>query len=180
MWDSKENRKKLFTEENVILKDFFAKNFSLKITSQNSDKYKLTIAIAEKHYFENVIFSNDKNDEYIKGFQALLYPTIAMKASSDNFAIKPSFILDGGLDLVSVEFLEATEGGTEIINFDGIEYRIETLAESDSFLDDGTIVWQDSIKHWAKGVNFEDLTYTFEEDKWVARDADGNIIEPDN
>src|SRR5690242_20839637 len=91
------------SEENLTVRNFFAEQFCQKISNQNPEVYKLTIAIAEKHYFESI---NSANPNYTEGFNALLYPTIAMRGNGDNFAIKPSFISDGGLEFINVEYVE--------------------------------------------------------------------------
>ncbi len=156
--------------ENVTVRNYFAEQFCQKISNQNPEIYKLTIAIAEKHYFQSI---NSTNPNYTEGFNALLYPTIAMRGNGDNFAIKPSFVLNGGLEFISVEYVE-------VIGIQDFKYEINTLAESNTINQDGTIIWEERIQHWSKLVNFEDLTFDFEDGKWVARDDDGNVVDPDN
>lgn len=154
----KEEHPEILKEENIIIQDFLARIFSQVIPRDKTEIYKLTIAIAEKHYLADI-------------FEGLLYPTIPMKANADNFAIKPSFIDSGGIVFEEVEFIEVTK----IYDF---KYDINILDWANSISGTGTIEWKGRLPQWTIKEKGGELKFNAENGKWIARDKNGNIVEP--
>lgn len=156
-WNNNQNEKGI-EEENTIIQNFLAKTFSQIITNSNTDLYKLTIAIAEKHFFSDM-------------FHGLLYPTIPMKANADNLAIKPGYIDDGGLEFLQVEFIEVTK------QYD-FKYDINILDWANSISSNGTIEWKGRLPQWTINETNRELKIVEENGKWIAKDSNGNIVNP--
>ncbi|MFZ5978981.1 MAG: hypothetical protein EO766_09355 [Hydrotalea sp. AMD] len=115
-------------EENVLVQNFLASRFSQPVPKDKTELYKLTIAIAEKHYIADI-------------FQGLLYPTIPMKANGDNFALRPSFIESGGLEFVEAEWIEITK------EYD-FKYDINVLDWANSVSQKGEVEWKGRLPQW--------------------------------
>src|SRR4051812_31355875 len=105
--------------------------------------YKLSIAIAEKH------FGNIKNDQFTttelppdlfsdRRFAGLIYPALAMRANGDNLVFLPEFV-DRCFELVSVEFIRVNAVSGEL------KYDITTLDVADTFTSDGLIEWKGGV-----------------------------------
>ncbi|MGK2864509.1 MAG: hypothetical protein ACSLE0_21445, partial [Chitinophagaceae bacterium] len=152
--------------ENTLIRNFLAECFSQKLTASNPNIYKLTVAIAEK-LFNNGIAMIGNNLVTIN-FEGLIYPTLQMNANGDNIALKRSFIDKGGLELQSVEFVEIKG----IMDF---KYDLNVIAKSNTIRNGGEIDWEGQTSHWSKKMKFEDLTYNFEDGKWVARNDAGEV-----
>lgn len=160
-WNKNENSLTL-TEENIIIQNYLAKTFSQHIPKDKTDLYKLTIAIAEKHYSED--------EEINVKFQGLLYPTIPMKANADNIALRPTFIHEGGLEFLEVEWIEVTK------SYD-FKFDVEVLDWANSLSDTDVIEWKGRLPQWTF-FEGEEFFFTVEDGKQVARNKDGEIIEP--
>ncbi|AWA31071.1 hypothetical protein HYN48_13790 [Flavobacterium magnum] len=119
--NEKWNPKASETEENEIIQNFLAKTFSQPVSQKNIHLYKLTIAIAEKHFKSEI-------------FDGLVYPTVAMRGNAENFAIKPNYIDDGNLLFLGVEFIEVTK------QYD-FKYDINILDSANSISEQGMIEW---------------------------------------
>ncbi|MEP7234464.1 MAG: RES family NAD+ phosphorylase [Ignavibacteriota bacterium] len=102
-----------------LVDSFLARSF----VEKDAKFYKLTIAIAE------MLFGQDF-------FDALLYPSISLRAEGDNFAIKASFA-DNSIDLVNVTFAEIRE-----VNEAEEYFRLENLDFANSIASDGKILWK--------------------------------------
>lgn len=76
---------------NELIKAFFSQEFAKKILDGQEYLYKISIAIAEQHFQQNI-------------FAGLLYPTLAMKANADNLVLKPE-VVDSYLKLTRVEYI---------------------------------------------------------------------------
>lgn len=138
--------------------DFLATTFVRVIErDESAEFYKLSAAIAE------MLFAQDM-------FHGLLYPTVALSANSDNLAVKPSFA-DQHLSFVEAEFLQiqkVSDHAFEVLPLD--------LAQS---LDtDGSIAWRGRPKQLVIPP-FGTLVLTAENGRWVARDVNGQIVEPE-
>lgn len=149
--------KKRKRDRNFIIRDYLSSKFSQPIDSANVDYYKLTIAIAEKHF---------KNEF----FDGLIYPTIQMRGNADNFAIKKSFVDSGGLKFLEAYYIEITE----VHDF---EYNIERIDWANSISANGNIDWKGRIPQWTLGPE-QELNLEVKDGKWIATDKEGEIIEP--
>lgn len=144
-------------DQNFLIRDFLATKFSQPISPENEDYYKLTIAIAEHHFKSDI-------------FYGLIYPTIQMRGNADNFAIKKSFVDSGGLQFLEVYFIEITE----VLDF---KYNINRIDWANSISPNGIIEWKGRIPQWSIEPG-QELKFSVKDEKWIATDNDGNIIEP--
>ncbi|MCK4338528.1 MAG: hypothetical protein KAW87_00865, partial [Candidatus Cloacimonetes bacterium] len=110
----------------------------------------------EKHFSDDI-------------FNGLLYPSIAIKARSDNLALKPHYV-DKNLMIERVEFIQ-------IISVKAFEYKIKVLDLATSFGKDGSIEWKGHPGKWYLKKKGDELILSVENGRWVARDRNGKIIE---
>jgi hypothetical protein len=117
--------------------------------------YKLTAALAE--FFMR------------PPLNGLIYPTIAMSANADNLALKPNWV-DTGLDFV----------GVELVRIDAVRgfERDVTVIDYATARSDGSLEWKGRGPNWKLAGNGQQLTLRPEQGVWVARDHDGNIVDP--
>ena len=120
--------------------------------------YKISIAIAEKHYQDEI-------------FHGLLYPSIAMRAEADNVALKPDFVYNE-LNLERTIFVQVSGKNNKS------EYQYSILDSSDNFNDNGKINWKGKPRKWHIDREGSFLVFKVENGKWVARDKEGNVVEP--
>lgn len=148
------------SRENVLVQNFLAKTFSQKISDNNNYLYKITNAIAEKHYSEGGI-----SDALM--FKGLVYPTIRMNANADNFAITQLAIDKGFLKFEKVEYIEILKG----VN-DSFSYKILDVAFN---ICNKEIQWKNLCKNWI--VDSSDEIYLVEEgNEILAYDSLGEVI----
>ena len=145
--------------ENILVQDFLAKCFSQPISKNQTELYKLTIAIAEKHYVADI-------------FGGLLYPTIQMRANGDNLALRTSFIEGGGLEFIEAEWIE-------VIKLHDFKYDINVLDWSNSISKDEKIEWKGRLPQWTIKGKGGELKMSVENGKWIARDKNDNIVNPE-
>jgi hypothetical protein len=143
---------------NEEIAEFLAEIFTQPVAQSDEHLYKLTVAVAEK------LFAADLLD-------GLLYPTVAMRANADNFALKPRYA-DNHLRFLKAEFAR----------IDGVRdfaYDITALDTATTLDDDGTIRWKGRLDIWVLRNQGDQLTFQVENGEWVARDPDGNIVKPE-
>jgi hypothetical protein len=139
---------------NAQINDFLAEAFACAVPPGEEYRYNLSVAIAEGLSCDGV-------------FDGLLYPSIAMRANADNFAIQTKYA-DQNLRFVKAEF----------IRIDAIRefaYDITIFDTATEIGKDGSIHW--TARPWTIPPKGQ-LVFRFEE-KWVARDTEGRIVEPD-
>jgi hypothetical protein len=139
------------------LHDYLATTFAQVIPLSESHRYKLTIALAEK------LFAHDL-------FDALLYPTVAMRANADNLVLKTRFA-DSSLRFEYVELLRIKSAA-------GLRFEIDVIDSARSIDAAGKIEWRGRAPGW-KIPSGGELSFTAEGGRWVARDLKGNIVEQD-
>jgi hypothetical protein len=153
----------VFSEEpggaaHAEITDFLATAFVRVIErDESAEFYKLSAAIAE------MLFAQDM-------FHGLLYPTIALAANSDNLAVKPSFA-DQHLAFVDAEFFQINK-----VRGHGFEVIPHDLAQSVGA--DGAISWRGRPRRLVLAP-FGTLVLTAENGRWVARDVNGRVVEPE-
>lgn len=137
---------------------FLAESFAQRIPMSERYRYKLTVAIAEK------LFADDL-------FDGLIYPIIAMRGNADNVAIKPRYA-DSNLKFLRAEFakIDAVRGLALDITV------LDTAVAADS---NGKIQWRGRVDQWVLRNQGDELTMSVENGRWVARDANGNTVEPE-
>lgn len=146
-------------QTNDLVKEFLSQEFSKIVPAGKEHLYKISIAIAEK------LFSDDI-------FDGLIYPAITMKANADNLALKCKSVDEKKIIIKCVEYIQ-------IDAKENFKYKITVLDFTDSFQDNGTIEWKGRLPHHVlreKGTNYK---FIAENDKWVAIDNAGNIVEPE-
>jgi hypothetical protein len=146
-------------ETNDLVNEFLSQEFTKIVPAGKEDLYKISIAIAEK------LFSDDR-------FDGLLYPTISMKANADNLALKPRYIDEKKIAIKMVEYIQ-------IDTKEDFKYKITVLDFANSFKEDGTIEWKGRLPHWVLREKGDELKLIAKNEKWVAIDKAGNIIEPE-
>lgn len=144
---------------NSLIDDFLTNEFTKVVPVDQEYLYKISIAIAEK------LFSDDL-------FDGLLYPTIPMRGNADNLAIKPRYLDENKLKIESVEFIR-------IDSKKDFTFQVTVLDFANSFKGDGSIEWKGRLPQWVLKEKDEELAFTAENGVWVARDKNGNIVEPE-
>lgn len=143
----------IWRQTDNLVNDFLSELFT---SDQPERHYITTIAVAEKML----------NAEPAGG---LLYPTIAMHANADNVALKPAFV-DDHLSAIYAELIEITA-------VDGLEVSFDTLDEARRIAEDGTVHWLGHMGTWPVQPT-QQLTLEAVDGHWVARDAQGVIVDP--
>ena len=146
-------------ENNNLVNEFLSQEFTKIVPAGKEDLYKISIAIAEK------LFSDDL-------FDGLLYPTISMKANADNLAIKTQYVGEKRIVIKSVEYIQ-------IDAKEDFKYKITVLDFANSFKDDRTIEWKGRPPHWVLREKGDELKLIAKNGKWVVIDKAGNIIKPE-
>ena len=145
-------------QNNLLVQQFFADEFTKIVPLGQEYKYKLSVAIAEQHFQSDM-------------FDALLYPAIAMKGNADNLAIKPQSVSEK-LVLKKVEYIQVTDDSNN-------SYKITMLDFANSFTEDGRIEWKGRLPHWVLRNKGDTLIVAVEDGKWVARTPNGEMVEPE-
>lgn len=117
--------------------------------------YKLTAALAE--FFMR------------PPLNGLIYPTIAMSANADNLALKPEWA-DTGLEFI----------GVELVRVDAVRgfERDVTVIDYATARSDGSLDWKGRGPTWQLTEMGQQHTLSSEQGVWVARDQNGNIVDP--
>lgn len=142
----------------AFIKHFFATEFAKIVPAGEEFLYMLSIAIAELH------FANDM-------FGGLLYPSMAMRANTDNLALKPECV-DNHLSIRKVEYIRVDET-------DASGFKVTILDFADSFGKDGVIQWKGRHPHWVMREKGQVLHLAVENGRWVARNEKGEVVEPE-
>ncbi len=157
-----------YTQRDALVDDFLSEVFCEKHHCDEDWRYNLSVAVAEK-MMPDVEQSPDR-DPRIACIQGLVYPTVPMWGNADNLALKPSFV-ETSLTSIYAEYVEVTEVHDVSIGINGLD-------EARSFEADGTINWLGHPAQWTlsggEGVIVEAV-----EGRWVARNLDGKVVEPD-
>ena len=143
-------------EANILIRNFIDEEFTKNVNKGEEYLYKITIALAEKHFSDDI-------------FNGLLYPSIAINGRSDNLALKPNYV-DKNLMIERVEFIQ-------IISVKGFEYKIKVLDLATSFGKDGSIEWKGHPGKWYLKKKGDELILSVENGRWVAKDKEGKIVE---
>lgn len=124
-------------ERNYLVLDFLSKIFCKNFDDKNS-KYKISIAISNLLGFhtesENTFIKI--GHEQFKGenaFEAVVFPSILMKAKADNLAIRRD-IFHKKINFVCVEFLKITKVDENDFAFEVIDFANE--------IENGDILWK--------------------------------------
>jgi hypothetical protein len=141
------------------------------VPPESEHLYKLSIAIAEKLYLGPLQMDSEAGEfDGEPRFAGIVYPTIAMRANSDNIALIPEFV-DRLLSLETVEWIRVDSKGTDL------KYQITKLDFANSFGGDGQIEWKGRLPQWVVGPGRE-VRVSVEHGKYVVCDEQGRIVEP--
>jgi hypothetical protein len=149
-------------ELNSYIQNFLAKTFSQIISKNNPNLYKITIAIAEKHY------SEDESLNVL--FDGILYPSIPMSANGDNLAIRQSFVDDGNLEFMEAEWIQ-------IKNVHDMKFDVEVLDWANSTTSEGKINWKGRLQLWDVHPD-EGFYFADENGRRIGKNKYGETIEP--
>jgi hypothetical protein len=141
---------------NEVVSDFLAETFTQIIPRGSEYRYKLSVAIAEKLFLDNI-------------FDGLLYPTIAMRANADNFALKLRYANK------HLQFQRAEYALIEHVR--DFAFDITILDTATQLGADGSICWKGRLDQWVINEPFGQLNLTAENGEWIARDKDGKVVE---
>jgi hypothetical protein len=142
--------------ENTEVAHFLADAFAHRVAPSEKHRYKLSVAIAEK------LFAHEM-------FDALLYPSIAMQANSDNLALKSQYAA------TCLQFRRAEFARVDAVRENGFDITVlDTAVELD---DSGSIRWRGRLDQWVARPG-DRVMMTVENGRWVARDSYGNVIAP--
>jgi len=94
-----------------------------------------------------------------------------MRANSDNYAIYPRYI---GTDITfdHVDFIRVDAANSDF------SYRITRLDFANELTEQQNIMWKNPLRQWTLSRPGESATITLENGDWVARDAQGNVLDP--
>ena len=143
---------------NKLVAEFLSAEFTRQVPPGEEHLYKITIAIAEKHL----------NSEM---FDGLIYPSIPMKANADNLALWPGSA-DTHLSFVKAEY-------TQVESKQEFNYEARVLDTVDRVDSKGRLLWKGRGDRWVIKENYGQLMFTEDDGRWVARDEQGNVVEPE-
>ena len=141
---------------NEAVSDFLAETFTTIVPRGSEYRYKLSVAIAEKLFIDDL-------------FDGLLYPTTAMSANADNFALKLRYANE------HMHFQRAEYARIEHVR--DFAFDITLLDTATQLGSDGCICWKGRLDQWVLNEPGAQLTLTAENGEWVARDIHGSIVQ---
>jgi hypothetical protein len=147
----------VISRQDRLIREFLDELFTATDPGEEHWRYRITIAIAEILRRAPV--------------SGLLYPTIAMRANSDNFALKPYVIDRRHLRPYHAEWLEVT----------GIEESTMSVTIADearTFAKDGSIGWLGHLGQWTLEHEGDELLFEALDHHWIARNKYGQIVHP--
>jgi len=143
---------------NQDIAEFLGNIFTEHVSKGQEKKYKLSVAIAEKLLMGVIV-------------DGLMYPTVAMRANADNIALKPSYV-DKNLEFKRAEYILI-----EKVKEFGFEAKVIDTAIDLSH--EGDILWRGFGNQWSLKNQGDELSLSVENGFWVARNTNGDIVEPD-
>jgi hypothetical protein len=145
------------TPVNIFVDDALGRVFTTRVNSNELYLYKRSIAITEICRETGM-------------FDGIIYPTLAMRANTDNLALLPE-VEDTKLELVRTEFYHVEE--VDEVNF---LYKMKLVDTATSLSATGEIAWKGRGDRWPSAYQ---PTLSIEDGLVVARDASGNLIDPE-
>lgn len=155
-WGKNDNNK-----VNVVIKDFFANEFTQIVSKNHEYLYKMSIAIAELHFGKEKDF-----------FNGILYPSIALNSKSENLVLTPKTV-DNHLFIKDVNYILVKE------QIEEHKYNFTVLDWTNSFTNNGEIEWKGRPPQWKLKNPGDTLILHSENSFWVARNECGEIVEPE-
>jgi hypothetical protein len=160
------------SESNRLVAKYFATQFSRNVQKGDDHEYKISVAIAEKHYIGDLETGVSQTNRHGKAttFSGLIYPSISMRANADNVALLPAHV-DKFLVPVSVEWLRIDSEGPDF------SYQVTKLDFANSFGQAGGIEWKGRLPKWEVSPG-QTATAIVENGHWVMRNEQGEVMEP--
>lgn len=143
---------------NEAVSNFLAEIFTRIVPVGSEHEYKLSVAIAEKLFADDI-------------FDGLLYPTVAMRANADNFALKLRYAND------NLRFQKAEYARIERVR--DFAFDITWLDTATELEEDGTIRWKGRLDQWEIKEPHGQLTFTRQGGDWIARNQAGEVVQPE-
>lgn len=139
------------------LHDFVIKTFCKKIEQNQEYEYRKTQAIA-RLYLQNP-------------FQGLIYPTIKIDGTADNFAIKPFALDTDSIQLTSVEYIE-------ISDCESNHYTYKILDYCDT-MDNQDLLWYNFTNTWTtNSFSPEEIAFIKDGSEILAYNQYGDLVSP--
>lgn len=130
--------------------------------------YKLSVAIAEKLLFGNLEAHVAEGPKEVR-FGGLVYPSMAVRANSDNIALLPEFV-DRYLSLHEVEYIRIDAAQPE-----NLKYEVTVIDFANTFVD-GLIEWKGRNRQWTLPPKTQLKMMVDEQGQWVAYDLEGREV----
>jgi hypothetical protein len=149
---------RLLDETVAYVDELLSEIFAASVPVGEEWRYRASIAIAQ-HLLNNT------------AAEAVLYPTVSMKANADNLAIRPRFA-DRHLKPVLVRYLEKLEGNG------GAPWRYTQLDAASTFGKRGRIHWQGSSAAWNLKELGETVIFEAQGGRWhiKERSIDEDVV----
>ncbi|MEO3406415.1 hypothetical protein AAFN85_21055 [Mucilaginibacter sp. CAU 1740] len=143
-----------YNELNTLVYNYLADIFTWKIPVEETYRYKLSIAIANK------LLMGDT-------FSGVMYPSIALYGNTDNIVLKPEFV-DKSLELIAVEYLKITSIDNDIFQYDTLDTATEVNESNE-------IMWTGRLLTWSSNDSFSAINNG---ESWVPHDKSGKRMNP--
>ncbi|MBD1567611.1 hypothetical protein [Vibrio sp. S12_S33] len=147
-----------FNDLNEMVHEYLGFMFSKPLDGEEDQAYyKLTSTISDMMM----------QSEHING---LMFPTNQMFGNAENIILKPEYV-EQSMDFISVEYIE-------VISKEGATYEINSI-DSATREDAGVLQWSGRPLQWT--IEKPGALYKFEYQAsgiWVAKDLEGNILNP--
>ncbi len=147
------------------MRRFLALEFMKKVRDGDDHLYKISAAITEK--FIDSALSHPEATQ----FAGIAYPSVSTRGNIDNIALRPEAVAEGA-SLHSVEYVRVDR------QTDELKYEVTVLDFANSFGSGGTIKWKGRRGQW-KITGPDQVLVAVEHGRFVVRDMQGKIIEPD-
>jgi hypothetical protein len=167
-WQTPNAHPHIESRANKLVHQFLADEFSKFVSPSRSFEYKLSIAIAEKLLFGNLDASVAEGPQDSR-FAGLVYPSLAMRANSDNVALVPEFV-DKYFSLREVEYIRIDTAQPE-----NLKYEVTIVDFANTFAD-GLIEWKGRNRQWTLPPKAQFKMVVDEQGQWVAYDLDGREV----
>lgn len=167
-WQTSNTHPLIESKANKLVHHFLADEFSKVVSPDTPYDYKLSVAIAEKLLFGN-LEANIVDGPKDTRFAGLVYPTMAMRANSDNIALLPEFV-DRYLTLHEVEYIRIDAADPE-----SLKYEITVVDFANTFAGE-LIEWKGRHRQWTLPPQTQIKMVVDEQGQWVAYDTEGREV----
>jgi len=138
------------SDGNTVLREYFARLFTQRVSDEEKHHHKLTAALAENW------LSGDSID-------GIMYPTVKTWGNYDNLAIQRESV-DQKLEPISAEFIEIQQRQKR-------EIEKETL-DTSKRVTDGNIEWNGHGHQWVIETDGASAEFEFQNGRWKLSDSE--------